>query len=574
VQLAVHVVGRRFPAGTTVGFRLRGQHVVLEQAPEGEVTRQATFWDDRDPPLELRLSHEVLQALGVRDSWFGMLFDTGERLELLPIRVEEHGPDVLGPRLIDELEVPKNEGCPTTIVRHVVKGYSYGEWTPERHRELEDMLCSEPFRADPIELLADGDDWVGWKVRNEILRVPGPDDAKLRGRFVGEVFEGQGENGSWEDSPLKTAYGILRALSVNVPPEDPGVQRAAGWLLDWPQPIGRPGVWMLSERHLQEWNDGKEGEVGKGPESFTIGTSDEEAAVVREAGLQQVVPSCARNYSGLCDAMLHVSATAADALCRCGHTDHPRLKDYVNSMLQLGGMFGYFCACWGILDFDREIEERQGREPDFNRRTEEYEIALKSIPYGYGRDSDDLHFLAWCPQCPGVHRPDLADTNGWSPYEWQDIGATDHFALVGSYWQNADCWAKTNRALAQFPACRGSITEFFALFQCHLYQTPLGEWDEGFPAGIFRWIAEVTRVARSEHAIDEAPLLRFARLMLLKTVPWLREHQGEDGLWDHHELPRWGGGERWPPPSPRLCTYHIVSVLDEFGLLAKLRPTA
>lgn len=47
--------------------------------------------------------------------------------------------------------------------------------------------------------------------------------------------------------------------------------------------------------------------------------------------------------------MLHVSATAADALCRCGYEDHPRGKAYANSMLQLAAMFGYFCACWGPL---------------------------------------------------------------------------------------------------------------------------------------------------------------------------------------------------------------------------------
>jgi hypothetical protein len=234
-------------------------------------------------------------------------------------------------------------------------------------------------------------------------------------------------------------------------------------------------------------------------------------------------------------------------------------------------MFGYFCACWGILDFGEVVEALTGGGLDFDQRSEEQSIALRSIPYGYGRDADDLRFLARVPQCPGIHRPDLADTNGWSPYEWRDIGSRDHYAVVGSYWENADCWAKTNRALAQFPGYRGSIAEFLALFQCHLYQTSLGEWDQGFPAGILRWIAEVTRRARAEHAIEDAPLLRFAKLMVLRTVPWLREHQHGSGLWRHDGLGRHGDGTRFQPLSPQLATYHIVSVLDAFGLLGKLR---
>ena len=55
-------------------------------------------------------------------------------------------------------------------------------------------------------------------------------------------------------------------------------------------------------------------------------------------------------------------------------------------------------------------------------------------------------------------------------------------------------------------------------------------------------------------------------------VPWLREHQDEDGTWKHDALPRHASGARFEPPSDRLAAYHIVSVLDEFGLLERLRP--
>jgi len=567
-----HGVMGRLPVGTKIGLRMHGSRLLVVETGGGTPVQEPRFWDGRDPILELDLPEGAATALGIEDPFLGTLFDGEDGLEILPIRVEEHGPDVLGPRVIDELRTPLDEAQPAEIVRHVVRGPTYEEWTRDRVRGLEDLLCSTPFQHDPLTPLADGEDWVAWKVRGEILRRPRDDDSRQRGEFVRAAFSDQSENGSWFDSPLKTAYGMLHALSVGVGPKEPRMRKAAEWLLGWPAPAGRPGMWMLSDSHRREWNASRSRQGGGKPRSFPIGSPDEDVRFVREEAQQRAMATCARHFSGLCDAMLHVSATAAFALCRCGYAHHPRLKSYANSMLQLAAMFGYFCACWGIHDFSRAVDPLQANEPDFELRADQRDIALRSIPYGYGRDREDLRFLARFPQCPGMHRPDLADTNGWWPYEWRDIGLRDHFAVVGSYWQNADCWAKANRALTQFPGCRGSTTEFFALFQCHLYQTSQGEWNQGYPAGMLEWISEVTRNARRERDIDESPVLRFAKLMVLKTVPWLREHQGEDGTWDHAELSRRGEGADLPALSARLATYHIVTALNEFGLLDRLRP--
>ena len=110
------------------------------------------------------------------------------------------------------------------------------------------------------------------------------------------------------------------------------------------------------------------------------------------------------------------------------------------------------------------------------------------------------------------------------------------------------------------------------MFQLRLYQTSLGEWNQGFPAGILRWLVEVTRTARAKHDFTDSSALRFAKTIMLKAIPWLKEQQKEDGLWEHDELIRYSGGRDRKPPSSRLVTYHIASALDEFGLLDKLRP--
>lgn len=564
-------ISDRFQEGTKIGLCLHGSRIHLEETPDGRPMPKSHFWDE-GTFLDLKLSGAARNILPQGEPVLAMLVDCAEHVELVPIRVQEHDADVLGPRVIDQLEDPPDETSPPTLVRHLVRGYGCEEWTPQRLEELEDLICATPFRHDPLKELAAGDDWVAWKTRNEILRQPGGEDERVRQELVSGIFAGQTDNGSWDNAVMPTAYGILRALSVDVPAEDQRLRKAAQWLLEWPQPAGRPGMWMQSARHLREWNAIQSGEVQAEHESYLRDTvGDEQCGFVRAEAQQQVVPTCARHYSGLCDAMLHASGTVAYALCRCGYPDHPRVRDYANSMLQLGGMFGYFCACWGIVDFGTEVEHRKGEAPDFNQRTEEHEIALKSLAYGYARDAVDLCVPARRPHYPRVHRPDLADTNGWVPYDWKDIGDGSRFALVGTYWQNADCWAKANRGLCRFAPWSGSIAEFFAVFQAHLYQTTQGEWPQGFPAGVLRLIAEATSTTRAGQNANDSPAARLARVILLKSVPWLREHQSPSGLWDHGELSRFGGGERFQPLSPRLATYHIASVLNEFGLLARLR---
>ena len=556
-----------------MALRLRGNRIALEAATEGgSIVPGARFSDDRDHSLDLPIPGDIRQRLPVDEPCWTMLVSIEDRLEIMPVRVEEHGADILGPRIFDE--VSSSHGMhPPEIVRHVVRGLGLEEWTERRVTELEDLICAEPFARDPVPPVTAMDDWVGWRSRREILLQPAFGDEALHRRLVKEVFCGQRDDGSWDGSVTKTACGVLHALAVEVRQDDPRVRSAAEWLLQRPEPAARPGLWVAGEELLKEWSSVFAGRTAADRLWVGRGIAGEQGFVMQQEQ-QRIVPTCTRGFSGMCDGMLHTSAIAADALCRCGYADHPRLKSYAHSMTQLAEMYGYFCSCWGIWDVDRKVEDLGSGEADFNRpeRREEYDIALGAIPYRYGRDAEDLLHLARCPQAAGFHRPDLADANGWSPYSWRDIGVENHYALVGAYWQNADCWARANRALTQYTGCVGSLTEFFALFQCHLYQTSLGEWDQGFPGGILRYITEVTRLARARNTADASPALRLAKLMVLRTIPWLREHQKEDGLWHHEDLPCWGDTGRYPAMSPRLGTYHILSALHAFDLLETVRP--
>jgi hypothetical protein len=59
-----------------------------------------------------------------------------------------------------------------------------------------------------------------------------------------------------------------------------------------------------------------------------------------------------------------------------------------------------------------------------------------------------------------------------------------------------------------------------------------------------------------------------AKSLVIKRVPWLREHQDADGLWHQEELvPH----ELVRPLHPRPATCHTVAALHRFGLLDSLR---
>ena len=477
---------------------------------------------------------------------------------ILPVTVQEHPPDVLGPRFIDQLD----ENC---IVRHAIPGLPGDGWTSETLQELEELLCSEQFRVDPRSALAEGGDWVGWMTRNRILKHPAPGDDELSARFVNEIFCGQQADGSWGGVPA-TGYAILRLLALGDPASDERIQRAAEWLLDLPEPQPRPGMWMLTAEYLEEWMSKRQPkerrafEAGDfqwtGPDRsmnfFSWDFPDSEQDQFRAQEMQQVIPTCARHHPPACEPRItHISALVAEALIRCGYADHPRLRRYLNTVFHVGGEWGYWCGCGALGLYDSDLPASQS-PPDLDVRKVAEDGAGDLSPWRWVSEASECALLANQPKLPerGTHV---------DPFYWCRIPGEDGlFALVGTAWQNGDCWAKTNRALSQHPSCPGSLAEHLAIYQASRYQTSLGEWEQGFPAGMLAFLSLYNHTA--------------AKSLVMKTVPWLREHQADDGLWHHEELPRSDWGKPAHPPEPRLATYHIVSALHKFGLMDRLRP--
>ncbi|MGD2175251.1 MAG: hypothetical protein PVJ27_07595 [Candidatus Brocadiaceae bacterium] len=556
LQLAgLSCLGSAFSGGpVATGARHRVQQKGWQMSAEAQWL-SVDFWNGL---MGKRLQPAEVQPLEVVDNGDALRVGSEEDAQVLPIRVVEHPPDVLGPRFLDELQ----GDC---IVRHAIPGPTRDEWAGECLEELAGMACSAPWRIDPVDVLAQGDDWVGWMTRNRILASPRQDDPDRRPRFVADIADGQQEDGSWGGVPA-TAYAVLNLLALGVPTSDERVQRAARWLLNRPEPPPRPGTWMLTDEYMEEWlsrrEPREEKEFGRGEfhwvppdESVNFYCWDFPAAEqdqFRGPHAQQVVPICARHHPPACEPRLtHTSTLVAQALMRCGFADQPRLRRYVNTVFHLGGEWGYWCGCGALGLYDADIPP-SGESPDFDVRgvAEDGQTDLSAWRWVAG--PEECRCLANEPEVPerGTHL---------EPFRWHRVPGQDRFfALLGTGWQNGDCWAKTNRALAAHPGFAGSVSERLAVFQASRYQNSLGEWDQAYPAGMLSFLSLLPGPE--------------AKALAMKTVPWLRENQAEDGLWHHETLLRNDWGKPATPAAPRLASYHIVAGLSALGLLERLRP--
>ena len=476
----------------------------------------------------------------------------------LPLVIEEHAADILGPRFVDELRSDR-------VVRHAIPGLSRDGWDARNIGEFKRLMCSEHLRLDPVADIAEGDDWVAWMTRNRVLQHPAPDDEALRARFVHGILDRQKPDGSWGAVPA-TAFAILNLLALGEDSSDTHIAAGAEWLLDQPEPVPRPGMWMLTREYLDEWMSKRKpkeqrqfapGEFRWIPPDEKINYfcwrfPDREQDQFRGQEMQQVIPTCARHHPPACEPrMTHVSGVAAETLLRCGYADHPRLRRYVNTVFHLGGEWGYWCGCGALGLYDSDIPASEARpDLDVRRLTEDGQQDMS--PWRWVADAAGAARLANKPDVPelGTHA---------EPFVWVGIPGQERlFVLIGSGWQNGDCWVKTNRALSQHPSRPTSLTEHLAIYQASRYQTSLGEWGQGFPAGMLAFLSLY------DHTMAQA--------LVMKTVPWLRRHQADDGLWHQEALPRTDWGKSAQPAQPRLATYHIVAALKRFGILDCLRP--
>lgn len=134
-----------FSVGDRVGIALQKGHCVLRGQEQGGVA----FKPGR--PISMTLSEEVAEKLCPPGAAGAVIIDGKGEAKIFPLKLREHPPDPFGPRFVDELQ----EDC---VVRHGIPGLPRDGWTREALSDLEEMLCSEPFRVDPVSVIAKGED--------------------------------------------------------------------------------------------------------------------------------------------------------------------------------------------------------------------------------------------------------------------------------------------------------------------------------------------------------------------------------------------------------------------------------
>ena len=316
------------PALRTLGFS--GEDRLIVKGRDGAcVLCRATGGGGALEKGRLPVAEAVAKVLSPPGASGAMLVGRKGEAAIVPLYIQEHAPDLLGPRFIDEWRGDR-------VVRHAIPGPPRDAWTPDALRDLEDLLCAEPFPVDPLPILAKGEDWIGWMTRNRIVGRPGTGDDRLRADLAGAVYGEQGADGSWR-SVVDTGYAILRLLALGESPSGERIQSAARWLLARPEPPPRPGMWMLTDAYLQEWMALREpsarrafapGEIQWAHPGrcslYTFDTLPHEQAAFGSQEAQRVIPPCNRFAVPACGPRLtHVSA-----LRLCGSPAAAPLRQY------------------------------------------------------------------------------------------------------------------------------------------------------------------------------------------------------------------------------------------------------
>jgi len=111
-----------FSVGDRVGMKIQDGLCMLRADTQGGIAFKP------GKPVKLPVSEEIAKALSSSGTAGSILIGGKEKAVILPVIVQEHPPDVLGPRFIDELR----EDC---IVRHAIPGPPWDGWAQEGVRQ-------------------------------------------------------------------------------------------------------------------------------------------------------------------------------------------------------------------------------------------------------------------------------------------------------------------------------------------------------------------------------------------------------------------------------------------------------
>jgi hypothetical protein len=386
------------------------------------------------------------------------------------------------------------------------------------------------LHTDPLDPLVRLDGPLGLLARRTFLGGPTGPDVEATDAYRQQVVDGQGDNGSWEDDVIGTASSVIRLLEAGSSPQDRVVQAGARWLLSLPEPVGLPGLFLVSEELARRFNEWKARPGAKGRPHRR-----ESRGEMR--GFLSNVDILTHYAYDACELRLTwTTALVLEALLRCGLHAEPRVLRAINSLLSLSESGGW-CGC-GYLDARVSVPD-SSEPPDLNR----FPIPQRNTP----------HSVDWFPS-----RDDIRSLAYDYQYDGYEIRPGESL-LVKFYHNTGLCTMVVHRALSFHPAYPGSTLEAIAALRYAYCQSAYGTWgNEIYLSSMFGFMS------RSTH-----PLCAF---LVLRSVPLLIREQRPDGFW--REAPAIHSARvELPHRSKEESTFLILQALHQFGFLSSLRPT-
>ena len=106
-----------------------------------------------------------------------------------------------------------------------------------------------------------------WQARG-MLDISEAGDEALQERLIGERLEKQGKDGSWAGRATIAARNLRELADLGMTTDDISIRRAVDWLMDRAQSAYNPGMWFATDELVQEQSEvikRREAHTGRGP---------------------------------------------------------------------------------------------------------------------------------------------------------------------------------------------------------------------------------------------------------------------------------------------------------------------
>ncbi|HEY94184.1 MAG TPA: hypothetical protein G4O15_04540 [Dehalococcoidia bacterium] len=431
---------------------------------------------------------------------------------------------------VKKVEIVEEEGerskaldieTPYKVIRKVITNPMPEELIPRLEKQCKDLSLD----YDVIGYLKGRQTLEAWQSR-KILTLSEPSDEELRNDLIKDRLDKQEENGSWEGDVILTARNLRELTELGLTREDDKVKKAATWLLDRPQSPHNPGMWFLNDRLVEE-----QIEIVGRRQKQTHGSRDRfRKRPVLEIKAVKAGYDLLRDVCG--SRIMWPNAQVLEALLMLEYEDNERVQTAINSLTR-----GRWCECAYQHGFTPKTELTAKGPPvieDLER------VCMTQYKYG---GINDLEILKENVNYkPGMLIP-----------RKKAISKKDHieYTLALDELNVSGCETMTVKALGCINNARAR-----RMAEAHLWRfAGLQHGTDGeFASGItLNYLAE-TEFLEIFSCYDTA----IARVVLLRSIPWIRKHQNEDGSWGE-------GKEK------ERATLAVIKTLNKLNLIAALR---